>query len=131
VNNLPEINGVMLPFLPAGGVNELKKQTLQPPQNRMSTSFDEIFRQELDKLKFSSHAQSRLMSRDIDLGEEDLNRLENAVTRANEKGSTESVVMMDEKAFIVSIPNKTVITVVDKNEMDERVITNIDSVVFA
>ena len=128
---MPEINGVMLPFLPAGGINELKKQTLQPTQNRMNTSFGEIFRQELDKLKFSSHAQSRMTSREIDLGEEDLNRLTNAVTKADEKGSTESLVMLNDKVFIVSIPNKTVITVVDSNDLEDRVITNIDSVVFA
>lgn len=131
MNNLPEINGVMLPFLPAGGISELKKQTLQPTQNRMNTSFEEIFRQELDKLKFSSHAQSRLTSREIDLGEEDLTRLSSAVAKADEKGSTESLVMLNEKGFIVSVPNKTVITVVDSNDLEDRVITNIDSVVFA
>ncbi|MBI5325713.1 MAG: flagellar protein [Ignavibacteriae bacterium] len=131
MNNLPEINGVMLPFLPAGGINELKKQTLQPTQNRMNTSFEEIFRKELDNLKFSSHAQSRMTSREIDLGEEDLNRLTSAVAKADEKGSTESLVMLNEKAFIVSVPNKTVITVVDSNDMENRVITNIVSVVFA
>ncbi|TAL67289.1 MAG: flagellar protein [Bacteroidetes bacterium] len=128
---MPEINGVMLPFLPAGGISELKKQTLQPTQNRMNTSFEEIFRQELDKLKFSSHAQSRLTSREIDLGEEDLTRLSSAVAKADEKGSTESLVMLNEKGFIVSVPNKTVITVVDSNDLEDRVITNIDSVVFA
>ena len=128
---MPEIDGIMLPFLPAGGVDELKKQTLHQMPNRLDTSFEDIFREELSKLKFSSHAQSRLSSRDINLNQQDITRLEDAVSKANEKGASESVVMLDKNAYIVSIPNKTVITVVDSNNMEDRVITNIDSVVFA
>jgi flagellar operon protein len=131
VNKLPEIDGISLPFLPAGGVSELKKQTLHPMPNRLNTSFEDIFQEELSKLKFSSHAQSRLASRDINLNQEDITRLEDAVSKANEKGASESVVMLKDNAYIVSVPNKTVITVVDSSNMENRVITNIDSLVFA
>lgn len=127
---MPEINGISLPFMPAGGVGELKKSS-QNVNNGRNVSFDELLSKELDKLKFSAHAQSRLASREISLGDEDISRLKSAVDIAGEKGSNESLILLDEKAFIVSVPNKTVITVVNKDPQSGSVITNIDSAVIA
>lgn len=128
---MPEIDGVSIPFLPLGGIKELKGNNYQIASNRSKTSFNDIFAQELDKIKFSSHAQSRINSREIVLSENDFSRLESAINKADEKGAVESLIMLDENAFIVSIPNKTVITVVNKNLMESNVITDIDSAVFA
>lgn len=125
-----EIDGVSVPFLPVGGVSELKKATHRSELNETST-FNQIFKDELNKLKFSAHALSRLNSRGVKLTENDVSRLNDAVEKANSKGSNETLVLIDEKAFIVSIPNRTVITVVNKNQMESNVITNIDSAVIA
>ncbi|MGA2296465.1 MAG: TIGR02530 family flagellar biosynthesis protein [FCB group bacterium] len=128
---MPEIDGIMLPFIPAGGIQELNKAPSQNQPGKVGTQFEDIFTEELKKLKFSAHAQTRLSSREISLSDEDMNRLNSAVSKADEKGANESLVLLDDKAFIVSVPNKTVITVVNNNQMDERIITNIDSAVFA
>lgn len=125
-----DINGINLPFIPAGGLNELSRNFVQKiPAN--GTSFEEIFKEELNKIKFSSHAQSRLVSRDITLEQTDLERLQNSVQIAESKGARESLVILDEKAFIVSIPNRTVITVVNRDQLEQNVVTDIDSAVFA
>lgn len=125
-----DINGINLPFIPAGGLNELSRNFVQKiPAN--GTSFEEIFKEELNKIKFSSHAQSRLVSRDITLEQTDLERLQNSVQIAESKGARESLVILDEKAFIVSIPNRTVITVVNLDQLEQNVVTDIDSAVFA
>lgn len=128
---MPLINGVSLPFLPAGGVNDLGRIGSKPKLQVQKSSFHEIFENELNNIKFSSHAQSRLSSRDMPISVEDLNRLQLAVDKAQSKGSNESLIMMENNAFIVNIPNKTVITVMDKGQMAENIITNIDSAVFA
>jgi flagellar operon protein len=65
------------------------------------------------------------------LSDGELNRLESAVNKADGKGAADALIMLDEKAFIVNVPNKTVVTVVDKSQMQSNVITNIDSAVFA
>ena len=129
---MQSIDGVQVPFMPVGGVKELKKQTV-PLGNSSApaNSFEDIFRTELNKLKFSAHAQARLTSRDINLSDGELNRLESAVNKADGKGAADALIMLDEKAFIVNVPNKTVVTVVDKSQMQSNVITNIDSAVFA
>jgi flagellar operon protein len=38
--------------------------------------------------------------------------------------------VMENQAFIVSVPNRTVITALDNNSMKENVFTNIDSAVI-
>lgn len=127
---MPEINGVSLPFIPAGGVDELKRQKTPPLPSQPTTSFKTIFEQEVDRLKFSAHAQTRLNSRDIALSQEDMEKLESAVAKAEAKGAKESLVLMRDMAFIVSIRNKTVITAVHNDQLKDNVFTNIDSAVI-
>lgn len=84
-----------------------------------------------ESLKFSAHAQSRLQSRQIALEPQQMERLEGAVQRAATKGSKDALVLMDELAMVVSVKNKTVVTVVDKENLKQNVFTNIDSAVIA
>lgn len=97
-----------------------------------STPFSEILKNktsnEANELKFSKHANERLASRNIDLTDEQLARLESGARKASEKGINESLVMIDDLAFIVSIKNNTVITAV--NDGEDRVFTNIDGAVI-
>jgi flagellar operon protein len=60
-----------------------------------------------------------------------MNRLEDAVQRAADKGSRDALVLMDDLAMVVSVKNRTVITVVDKESLKQNVFTNIDSAVIA
>ena len=82
------------------------------------------------KLKFSGHAQQRLASRNINLTNDDLQKIGDAVTRAAAKGARESLVLTDKAALVVSVPNRTVITAVDKSQLKENIFTNIDSAVI-
>jgi flagellar operon protein len=81
------------------------------------------------ELKFSSHALSRIKDRGISMGDGLMEKLQNAVAAAEEKGSKESLVLSKDAAFIVSVKNKTVITVMDRAQMNSNVFTNIDSTV--
>ena len=73
----------------------------------------------------------RLEDRNINLSEAQNERLEAGVLKASEKGIQESLVMIDSLAFIVNIPNKTVVTAMDQAESDKNVFTNIDGAVIA
>jgi flagellar operon protein len=78
----------------------------------------------------SGHAQTRLQSRNIELGESEWNRVLEGVDRAAAKGAKESLVFVDDAALVVSIKNRTVITAVDRQHLKENVFTNIDSAVI-
>ncbi|MFN8221285.1 MAG: TIGR02530 family flagellar biosynthesis protein [Fimbriimonadales bacterium] len=83
-----------------------------------------------DKLKVSGHAQTRLASRNIELGSAEWDRISQGVDRAAAKGARESLVMMDDVALVVSVKNRTVITAVDRAHLKDNVFTNIDSAVI-
>ncbi|MCX7799889.1 MAG: hypothetical protein N2109_06050 [Fimbriimonadales bacterium] len=97
----------------------------QPAQNAIG--FQALLQ---DRLKVSGHAQTRLQSREIQLGKEEWERVLNGVERAAQKGAKESLVMLDDIALVVSIRNRTVITAVDKQHLKDNVFTNIDSAVI-
>ena len=96
------------------------------------TSFAKVLENNLPskEIKFSRHARERLQSRGINLGEDDLRKLESAVDSAANKGGRESLVMMGSNAFVVSTQNRTVITAMDRDSMQGNVFTNIDSAVL-
>ncbi|MDO5157003.1 MAG: TIGR02530 family flagellar biosynthesis protein [Eubacteriales bacterium] len=79
---------------------------------------------------FSKHASERLNSRNINLNEAQIERLNKGVTQAKEKSIQESLVMMDNLAFIVNVKNNMVITAMDQNSNDNNVFTNIDGAVI-
>lgn len=83
-----------------------------------------------DELKFSKHAEMRLRIRNINLSPEQKEKIITGVKKANEKGVKDSLVMVDNIAFVINVKNRTVITAVAKDELKENVFTNIDGAVF-
>lgn len=94
-------------------------------------SFGDVLREKTQGVQFSGHAIQRVQRRGIDVGEGQLARLKEGVDRAAGKGARESVIFVDQTAFVVSVRNRTVITAVDRDHMKDHVFTNIDSAVIA
>lgn len=84
----------------------------------------------IQPLRFSKHAAMRLMDRNISLSKEQSERLESGVRKAGEKGIHDSLVIVDSLAFIVNVPNKTVVTAMEQGETDRNIFTNIDGAVI-
>lgn len=83
------------------------------------------------EVEFSNHAIKRLESRKIDVSENDkLERLNRGVELAAEKGSEESLILVDSTAFVVSVKNNKVITTVPAEDLKGNIFTNIDSTVI-
>jgi len=102
-------------------------------KKKAEKSFKEILNRQLDNkkgVKFSKHAQNRIMSRKIDLSEKELKQLKSGINKARDKGARDSLIMVNEVAYVVSVENDTVITAIDGQNVKENVFTNIDSAVF-
>lgn len=114
-----------------------KIQTNGVRNNSTSTSgtgFENILQQAIDKssgVKFSKHAEMRMQARNIDLTQNQRDKINSAVSIAQQKGVKDSLVILDNMAFVVNVPSKTVITAVNNNELKENVFTNIDGAIFA
>lgn len=119
-------------------IDKMANQLLQNKKNTDSSpktdlSFENILssKQEntANNLRFSKHANERLAMRNINLSAKQMERLENGTTKAREKGIQESLVMVDDLAFIVNVKNNTVITAV--NDSTDSIFTNIDGAVIS
>lgn len=96
--------------------------------------FSSILNQKLQEardVKMSKHAMLRLEARNINLDANQVERLKNAVDKAQAKGVRDTLVVVDNVAFVVNVNARTVITAVNQSELKENVFTNIDGAVFA
>lgn len=82
-------------------------------------------------VKFSKHAMNRLSMRNIELTAEQMERLNHGKIEAGEKGIKDSLILVDQLAFIVNVPSSTVVTAMDQTENKTGVFTNIDGAVIA
>jgi flagellar operon protein len=118
-------SGMNIGIFPVGaGVNK--------PQTVPTNGFSQILRKKTEgkELKISQHAQMRMNMRNIRLTDDQKDILNDAVEKANQKGVRESLILMKDIAFVVSIKNKTVITAIDEASIKGNVFTNIDGAVI-
>ncbi len=88
-------------------------------------------KQQTGGVEFSRHAIQRLEQRSIDLVSGDtLERLNKGVEIAADKGSNETLVLVDSTAFVVSVKNNKVITTLSNEDLRGNIFTNIDSTVI-
>lgn len=114
-----------------------KSKNLPTNDQDKNVSFDDILKQKQQvginkstELKFSKHASARLVERNINLTNEQFERLENGTKKAEEKGINESLMIMDDLTFIVNIKSNTVVTAMDQESNNGNVFTNIDGAVI-
>lgn len=113
--------------------NNHKQLNVQELQNGQELSFQDILKsksQERYDLKFSKHASVRLEQRGIQLTKGQMERLSDGTMKAGQKGIKDSLVIVDELAFIVNVPNHMVVTAMDSTDTDTNVFTNIDGAVI-
>lgn len=119
--------------------NQYLKQQKVNSENKMpqGMSFGEILHkqqsqgtQAAEAVRFSKHAANRLSDRKIELTDEQLERLNDGTKKAGQKGIRDSLVLVDQLAFIVNTKSNTVITAMDQTEADENIYTNIDGAVI-
>ena len=99
--------------------------------NKIQSSADNSSEALDTPVKFSKHAVNRLNDRNITLSQDQMIRLNQGKREAGEKGIHDSLILVDQLAFIVNVPNNTVVTAMDQTENKSNVFTNIDGAVIA
>ena len=112
-----------------------KTRQVQSKDEGAEVSFQSILEQKTKMsqetgLKFSKHATNRLESRNISLTDSQMQRLNEGFSKAEMKGIKDSLVLLDDLAFIVNTKSSTVITAMDQTETSENIFTNIDGAVI-
>jgi len=114
-------------------VEQAQKVDTDAGENADKDSFKSILSDMLRKnseVNFSNHAVKRAIEHNIELTDESLSRLNEGVKMASEKNLEEPLILVGNTAFLVNIPNNTVITAVDSSDMKGNVFTNIDGTVI-
>ena len=132
INSLEQLSKIS-----KGGFNEKINPNLNLPEVKISSlNFKEIFKGKIldnsifEEIKLSKHAVERMNSRNIIFSENDIKDLGNAIKKAEDKGSKESLILLNDFALIVSVRNRTVITAMTRESLKDNVVTNIDSTII-
>lgn len=94
-------------------------------------SFQQLLQEQVaknDGFTISNHAAERLEN--IQFDRTDMNKINDAINRARDKGSKNSLIVYKDVAMVTSIENRTVITAVEGSRAKDNVFTNIDSVIL-
>jgi len=78
-------------------------------------------------IQLSAHAKQRVAQRGISLDAAERTALADAVQHLDAKGAQDAAVLRQDAAFVVNVPSRTVVTALDRTEMQQRVFTQIDS----
>lgn len=122
-----KVNPTIKPVQPDHGQHGVHKK------QKDTGAFGKIYQEQLQQrseVVFSKHATDRLMQRNITLSPQEMTRINQGIDRAAQKGIKETLIMMDNRAFIASVKNKTVITAAVEEQLKENVFTNIDGAVI-
>lgn len=118
--------GSASPYFPENNANKSQSSAETP-------SFQELLRQAVENgggVEFSKHAAQRIEQRSIEMSADSLQRLNEGVKIAQQKGLDDTLILIDRTAFIVSAQNNKVITTVCENDIKGNVFTNIDGTVI-
>ena len=112
-------------------VYPLKKGGIQQP-GKTDVKGEKTFEEALAsaRINLSKHAQWRMQDRKINLDTLQMEKLNRAMTRARDKGIRDTLIVMDDKVFVVNVKSNTVITAASEKDVREKIFTNIDGAVI-
>lgn len=91
-------------------------------------SFADALRQaRTPDLTLSAHAAERIEQRGISLTQADRASITDAMQHLDAKGARDALLLRADAAFVVNVPNRTVVTALGQADLKERVFTGIDS----
>ncbi|MCT4618616.1 MAG: flagellar protein [Marinisporobacter sp.] len=119
------MNKIMIHNIHAQATKISPKNTV--PKKSFAQVLDHLAKKDV---KFSKHAKERLQARNIDINHQDIKKIDEALNKASQKGIKETLILMNNKAFVASVKSKTIITVATEEQLKENVFTNIDGAVI-
>lgn len=109
----------------------IKKGRLEQRKEKPSKSFKNVVESlKAEEVKFSKHASMRIRDRGVSFNNEQISKIRDAIQKAEDKGVKDALIFIDDKVLITNIKTRTVITALKNEQMDEKVITNIDGAVI-
>lgn len=110
----------------------LQFQNVKKPfttQKSTATNFKDAL-VDAQTVKVSKHAKERLQERNITINDEQWQTITEKMIEARKKGITDSLVMTNNAALLVSTKNHTVVTAMNLEEARNKIFTNINGTIL-
>ncbi len=104
-----------------------KKDVAKKESVEKKTNFAQLLEK---KLKLTKHAEKQINYRGITIDKNTAAKLDDALNKLSMKGVKSSLVLSDNKAFLLNVKERKVITAMNVTDMKEKVFTNIDGVML-
>lgn len=78
-------------------------------------------------LSLSLHAAKRLKERNIEMDNNEILALKNAMNQLKAKGGQDSLVVTKKGAYIIDVNNSKIVTALDRGSVNQNIFTKIDS----
>lgn len=102
-----------------------------PSDDSKGPSFQEELQQaqqdRTEEIQVSKHARKRIEQREISFDAGDQQSVSEAMGQLSSTGAQDALLLRQDAAFLVNVPNRTVVTAMDRAEMSQRMVTDIDS----
>ncbi len=113
-------------------IGKTPEKPVKKPVQNTARDFREVFdkvKSEKSDVKISKHAEMRLKSRNVTISQEKLGEVSKAMDRAGQKGIKDALIIVDGNALVASIKNRTIVTCARQDDLDSKIITNIDGAI--
>jgi flagellar operon protein len=102
---------------------------VRQPSSKSNVNFKDVLTEQTG-LKISKHASERLQERNIEIDTNQWEQINDKVKEAKAKGITDSLVITEQAALLVSAKNNTVVTAMNRQEATSRIFTNINGTIL-
>lgn len=126
------INNFLIPNVSKLPGQKKVNSTKATPDQVQNSEFNNLLKEKIESqntISLSTHAAKRIQERNLEMGSEEISKLNNALKKLETKGGQDSLVITDQAAYILDVPNKKIVTAIDKDSLLDNVFTKIDSTV--
>jgi len=130
-----KINSLLIPNV--SKLPKAKKANVKGQLNGASPDeFKNLVKEKMEEPKvghginLSMHAARRMQERNIDIDGEEYFKIKQAMDKLKQKGGKDSLVITPSAAYILDVDKNTIVTAIDKDQLQENVFTKIDSTIL-
>lgn len=128
------INNILIPQVTKLPGQKNVNKNPEKVSDLQNSEFNQLLKDQIksnqNEISLSTHAAKRIQERNLNMDQGEIQKLTNAFQKLETKGGQDSLVITDNAAYIVDVPNRKVVTAMDKENLLENVFTKIDSTIM-
>jgi len=128
------LNNILIPQVTKLPNQKSIKKTSLSHDDIGKSEFNQLLKDQIkdnqNEISLSTHAAKRIQERNLNMDKGELQKLSSAFKKLETKGGQDSLIITENAAYIVDVPNRKVVTAMDKENLLENVFTKIDSTIM-